>query len=63
MNVELVGIIEVTQEQKKANINYHTGEISKLSIQLLDPNQVNKDILRNSLFYHREELNKYTRLK
>ena len=63
MNVTLDIKKEITQEQKQARITFHTGEIAKLSMQLSNPNQPDKNILSESLSYHRQELNKYLRLK
>ena len=61
MNVTLDIKKEITQEQKQAQITFHIGEITKLRIQLLNPNQPDRDILQESLSYHQQELNKYLR--
>ena len=41
--------MDMTDSQIQAKITFHAGEISKMSIQLIDPNEMNKDIIRISI--------------
>ena len=61
MNITLEPKKVLTQEAIQEGIRFHTGEISKLRVQLSDPNQPNKPILNKALTYHQTELNKFLR--
>ena len=62
LNVKLDRHTEMSDSQVRAKQTFHAGEISKMSVQLLDPNEFNKDIIRNSISYHRDELSKLGRV-
>jgi len=53
--------MKIELDIKKAEIKFHTGEIAKLRVQLLDPNQKNKDILRKMQTNHLKKVNEYLR--
>ena len=62
MNITIDRHPDMTDSQIQAKITFHAGEISKMSIQLLDPFEFNKNIIRNSIVYHRGQLTKLGRI-
>ncbi len=62
MNVTIDRHPDMTDAQIQAKLTFHAGEIAKMSVQLLDPNESFKDIILNSIIYHREQLTKLGRV-